>query len=128
MAKIDLGNVLTAAIASAATQMAASPNNNLPQKDIPQIVDTAKEVAAPVLREAQARIDYITNNESLPTSYSFTGGLTAVLGAIGTVTTALYDGYDPASDNAILIPALVTVAGCAWVLYGRLVRNKPIGS
>lgn len=127
MAKIDLGNVLTTAIASAATQMAADPGNKVSSKDVPAIVEAAKEVAEPLIKEAQAQYNYATNNESLATSYSFIGGLTSFLGALGVVSERLWDGYSPADDNTALMPALAIIIGSCVTLYGRLFRNKPLG-
>lgn len=127
MADLDLNKVVTAAVAAGAAQVAANPGNNVSNADVPAIVAQAAEIAAPQIAAAQATFDYATNNESLATSYSFTGGLTAALGAISGITMQLQDGYQPAIDNPMLIPQIVTLAGIGWVLYGRLFRSKPIG-
>lgn len=127
MAGVDIGGVVTAAIAAAAAQAAASPDNDLKQQDVHKVVSVAQDAAKPVVRELQSRIDYITNNENLVQSWSFTGGLTAAVGAIGTILEKLWDGYQPAVDNPGLILPVVTVLGAGVVLYGRLVASKPIG-
>lgn len=125
--KIDFKDTMTAAIASGAAVAAADPANNVTKADIPDVVAAATKAAAPIIKEAQAHYDFATNNESLQTSYSFTGGLIGFLGGIGIITERLWDGYMPADDNTALIPALAAVIGPLWVLYGRLGRSKPIG-
>lgn len=128
MADVNLMRTVTAAVSQAVTTIAADPGTKLEQKDVPAIVQVAAEAARPIVQQAQAHYDFATNNESLATSYSFIGGLTATLGALGTITEKLWDGYIPADDNTALIPALATLIGAAVVLYGRLVAKKPIGS
>lgn len=126
MPKIDLGRIVTAAIAAAATQAASSPTTELTQKDVPQVVDIAHEAVKPAVREAQARIDYIASQESLPTSWSFNAAVLAVVSSCLTIYGALADGYVASADNIILIGAGGTLLSAAGWLIGRI-RGKPIG-
>lgn len=126
--KLNIKGAVIAALHAGATAAAADPGTSMAHKDVPAIVEVVRQQVAPVLNDAQARLDYATNNESLATSYAFTGSAASVIGAVLGVVQQLWDGYNPTDDNAALLPFLVVLVGAGWALYGRLVRSKPIGS
>jgi hypothetical protein len=126
MAGVNIGNVVTAAIATAAAQAASSPNNDMQASDVNKVVSIAEDAARPIVREMQSRVDYITNNESLPKSWSFNAAVVAVLSSALTIYGALSDGLQMDKDQIILIGAGGTLISAAGWLIGRI-RGKPIG-
>lgn len=123
----DIKTAAVSAIAAGVANAAADPSSAITQSDVHAVTAAVTQAAAPALADAQARLDYATNNESLLTSYSATGGLTVVVGSVFTIIEKLSDGYQPVVDNPALLFPVVTLLGGAWVLYGRLFRSKPIG-
>lgn len=124
---VDFEKALNSAIAVAASATARDPRTDLAPKDVPAVVEVAKEMVKPVIADAQARYDYATNNESLPTSWSFNSAWIAVLSSGLTIYGALADGYVAADDNVILIGSGGMLISAAGWLIGRF-RGKPIGS
>ncbi len=126
MAKLDIGKIITAAVREGVSQAATAPTNSLEPHDVGQVAAIVEGVAKPAIQEAQARVDYITNQESLPASWSFNAAVVAVVSGALTVYGALSDGYIPASDNLVIIGTAGTLISATMWLIGRL-RGKPIG-
>ncbi len=126
MAKLDIGKIVTAAVMAGVHQAATAPTNTLEPHDAGQVAAIVAAEARPAIQEVQAKVDYITNQESLPTSWSFNAAVVAVVSGALTIYGALSDGYIPTDDNLIIIGTVGTLISAAMWLIGRI-RGKPIG-
>lgn len=126
--RIDLTAVATAAVAAGAAAAASDPRVLMDQEDVGQVVKAAEPVVKEAVREAQATVDYLTNNESLPQSWSFNTALTTVVSSALGIYGALSDGYDPSVDNLVLTGLLVSFISGVTGIYARVFVKKPIGA
>lgn len=125
---IDLKTTITNAAATAATVAANDPNTSVSTNDIPAVVHAATNVVAtsPEVREAQSRIDYITNNESPFQSWGNAAGVTGTITALYGIVIALHDGFQPIEDQTLMITGIGAGISAALFFIGRW-RGKPIG-
>lgn len=122
----NIGAAVTAAIATGVLQAASAPTNSLQPHDAGQVTAIVEQAAKPIVKEMQARVDYITSNESLPASWSFNAAVLATVSSALTIYGALSDGLQLDKDQVILIGAGGTLLSALAWLIGRW-RGKPIG-
>jgi hypothetical protein len=123
---LDLIRSATAAIAAGTAAAATKSDNNMTQADVSKVVAAATPIVEAGLREAQSRVDYITNNESLPASWTFNSAILALLSSGLTLYGALSDGYQANADQIVVIGAGGTFLSAVGWFVGRW-RGKPIG-
>lgn len=123
---INLKETVSNAIAASAAQAAADPASNVDHTDIPKVIATAQQVAAPAVQEAQSRIDYLTNNESPFQSWGNAAGVTGTITALYGIVIALHDGFQPIEDQTLMITGIGAGISAALFFIGRW-RGKPIG-
>ena len=123
---INLKETVSNAIAASAAQAAADPTNSVDHADIPKVIATAQQVAAPAVQEAQSRLDYLTNNESPFQSWGNAAGVTGTITALYGIVIALHDGFQPIEDQTLMITGIGAGISAALFFIGRW-RGKPIG-
>lgn len=133
MSKIDLGKAVAVAIAAGAAQAAADPGNKMTTGEVPAVVKAAQEAAKPVVAEAQAKIDHLTNQEPWYRSRVTLGALAAMAAGVAGLAGFSFSAEDQAFavDTAVkaieLGSAAMALIGGAVAWYGRWRAKKPLG-
>lgn len=125
MAKIDLGKILAVAVAVGANQVAADSANKMVPKDATAVVKATNVVAKEELKEAQATVDVLTNQEPYYMSVQW---WTQILGLLGTVAGIVGFSF-PAEmqKEALSIITGVIGAGTAIAMfYNRYIRFRGV--
>lgn len=123
---INLKETVSNAIAASAAQAAHDPAISVDHADIPRVIEAAQKVAAPAVRDAQSRLDYITDNESPFKSWGNAAGVTGTITALYGIVIALHDGFQPVEDQTLMITGIGAGISAALFFIGRW-RGKPIG-
>lgn len=126
MSKIDLNQVLKAAVAAGVVAAASAPNNDLQQKDAPVVTAVVTEQLKPVIEDAQARIDHASNQEPFYLSRQWwvtvLSLLSAMLGLAGYAFPA-----EMQQQALAIIMAAVGLISTVTLFYNRYFARKPIG-
>lgn len=125
MAKIDLGRILAAAVAIGASQVAADTSNKMVPKDAKAVVVATSVAAREEVKEAQATVDVLTNQEPFYMSIQW---WTQMLGYAG-VAAGLVGYAFPAEMQKEVLAILSGVIGLGTagaMFYNRYIRFRGV--
>lgn len=126
MAKLlDIGKLVAVVTALGAAQVAANENNKMEQKDAKAVVTAAASAGKEEIKEAQATVDVLTNQEPFYMSVQWWVGATGVvISAAGAI------GYTlPAEIQKEVLAIVAAVAGAGVTLamaYNRYIRFRGV--
>lgn len=107
------------AIADGVNVAVNSPSTDATSKDKPVIAKAVTDALTPIILNA-------TNNEPWYQSRVTLGALATLLGGSYNLVLQFVNHTPPTTDS--FIAQATTLAGAAFVLYGRFIAKKPLGS
>jgi len=125
MAKIDIKSILVTAATAAASAAAAQTSTAMQPKDVPVVVEAAKDhvAANPDIKKIQDIVNAKTNQEpwyqSIQAWVTILTSLMALLGAVG-----LAVPEDVQKQVLAAVPLIVGLVGAGMLIYNRYFRFK----
>jgi hypothetical protein len=125
MAKIDLGKILAAAVSAGAAQVAGDSSTKMEPKDAKAVVVATQQVAKEEVKEAQATVDVLTNQEPFYMSVQWWTQMLGIAGALAGVVGFSFPA-EMQKEALALITGAIGVITTGAMFYNRYIRFRGV--